>query len=135
MRVTHVFEADPAEVGGARRFAHAALNRCGLDDDDIPLLVSELATNAVLHARSEFAVTLWVRPGRVRVEVSDGNTRLPLLQRVPADAQSGRGLFLVKILSEVWGVDSTYDDGKTVWFEVPVNGPLVGSCQTVGESK
>ncbi len=85
---------------------------------DIALLVSELATNAVLHARSDFAVTVVVLPDRVRVEVFDRNSRLPSFAIVPPDAYSGRGLMLIQAMSSAWGVDAHSDDGKTIWFEV-----------------
>jgi anti-sigma regulatory factor (Ser/Thr protein kinase) len=90
-----------------------------LDSADLPLLVSELATNAVLHARSDFEVTVIRLPQRVRVEVFDQNTRLPSFAVAPRDAHSGRGLMLVQGLSGAWGVESHSDSGKTIWFEVP----------------
>ena len=86
----------------------------------LPLLVSELATNAVLHARSDFEVTIIRSQQRVRVEVFDQNTRLPSFAIAPPDAYSGRGLIILRELASAWGVESHSDVGKTIWFELDV---------------
>jgi anti-sigma regulatory factor (Ser/Thr protein kinase) len=121
MRASREFEPEPAQVHGARRFVAASLESWGLDPGDVTLLVSELATNAVLHARSPFRVTVISQEGRLRVEVSDDNSRLPSFALVPTDASSGRGLMLVQTLAGAWGVDAHVEDGKTIWFEVSVS--------------
>ena len=113
-----MFEPATSEVLAARHFVTDALKRWGCPTGDTALLVSELATNAVLHARSEFTVSVDAERGRVRVEVSDRNSRLPQMAVVPSDAYSGRGLMLVQALASAWGVESFTDDGKTIWFEV-----------------
>jgi anti-sigma regulatory factor (Ser/Thr protein kinase) len=121
MRASKEFEPDPAQVRGARRFVAESLVSWGLDAGDVTLLVSELATNAVLHARSPFRVTVIRQAGRLRVEVFDHNSRLPSFTVVPTDAGSGRGLMLVQTLAGAWGVESHVEDGKTIWFEVAVS--------------
>lgn len=93
----------------------------GLECDDLPLLVSELATNAVLHARSDFEVVVARAANRLRVEVFDLNTRLPSFAVAPPDAYSGRGLLLLRELASAWGVQSHSDVGKTIWFEVAID--------------
>lgn len=118
MRHTKIFGPDAAQVVEARRFVSTVLDRWGVRGSDAPLLVSELATNAVLHARSEFSVTVSKDHKRVRVEVFDQNSRLPSPASVRPDAYSGRGLMLVQALAGAWGVDSHADEGKTIWFEV-----------------
>jgi anti-sigma regulatory factor (Ser/Thr protein kinase) len=118
MRATRTFEPQADQIGAARRFASATLAGWGIVDVDVALLVSELATNAVLHARSEFAVTVSATAERVRVEVFDRNSRLPSLVAVPADAYSGRGLMLVEAMATAWGVDASIEDGKAIWFEL-----------------
>ena len=55
------------------------------------MAANELTTNAVLHARTDFTVRVLFGAHRVRVEVSDGNTRMPQPCLTPADATSGRG--------------------------------------------
>jgi anti-sigma regulatory factor (Ser/Thr protein kinase) len=120
MRASKVFEPVPAQVRDARGFAASVLRSWGVDTDDVVLLVSELATNAVLHARSEFGISLSHEGDRVRVEVSDGNSRLPSFVTVPHDANSGRGLLLLQTVSGSWGVES-HGNGKTIWFEMTVS--------------
>lgn len=117
-RVWRTFAPDASEVFSARHFVARVLEGWGLETEDSSLLVSELATNAVLHARSDFEVTV-IRSSRcVRVEVFDQNTRLPSFAVAPTDAYSGRGLLLLRGLSTNWGVETHSDDGKTIWFEV-----------------
>ncbi|MDQ2726894.1 MAG: ATP-binding protein [Actinomycetota bacterium] len=122
MEATRSFEPEPEQVLAARHFVAGSLERWGLINPDVALLVSELATNAVLHARSEFEVCVAAAPERIRVEVSDFNTRLPTIVSVPPDACSGRGLMLLQALAGSWGVETHPNDGKTIWFEVPTGG-------------
>jgi anti-sigma regulatory factor (Ser/Thr protein kinase) len=82
------------------------------------LLTSELVTNVVAHARSSCHLGVELFPDVVRVSVSDQDDR-PLQRRHTSDdAESGRGLALVEMLSSNWGVIAR-ERGKTVWFEVP----------------
>ena len=82
----------------------------------IEILVSELATNAVRHARTPFSVTVLWDGFRVRLEVGDAspNGLRPRLARY-LDREGGRGLLLVDAVADEWGVDF-YGDGKTVWL-------------------
>lgn len=114
------FAPEASEVSAARHFVAGVLASWGLGSDDLPLLVSELATNAVLHARSDFEVCVVREERSVRVEVFDQNTRLPSFAVAPPDAYSGRGLLLLRELATAWGVESHSDVGKTIWFEVPL---------------
>lgn len=86
--------------------------------DLVTLLVSELVTNAVLHARCDFEVHVESGHHLVRIEVSDGSTLTPTIREHDDDAMTGRGLALVEQLASSWGV-TRHDGGKTVWFEVP----------------
>lgn len=96
--------------------------------DTASLLVSELVTNAVRHARSSVRITLSVEGGRVRTGVWDHNLA-PLPAPVaggPGDSvedlpEGGRGLFLVQALSDNWGSETTAE-GKCVWFELQTRG-------------
>jgi anti-sigma regulatory factor (Ser/Thr protein kinase) len=107
----------PASAGLARRFVAATLSGWGRDDvtDDVTLLVSELVTNAMLHARSDIALVVVVERGRLRVEVQDGSPTPPTPRVATSDAMTGRGMALVETLSADWGVRRT-TGGKGVWF-------------------
>lgn len=83
--------------------------------DDAKLLVSELVTNAIRHARSPVQVTVRDHGGRLRVEVADESVR-PLVYREGLQ-EGGRGLLLLDALADRWGVDH-HSHGKTVWFEL-----------------
>ena len=85
--------------------------------DRVLLLVSELVTNAVLHARTCSVLRLWVGHGVVRVEVHDQLVLTPRLSRYTTDPSTGCGLRLVATLATCWGVQGGRT-GKCVWFEV-----------------
>lgn len=99
------------------------LGRVGAPElsDTMALLVSELVSNVVLHARTRCCLTISQTPSRIRVEVQDGSDRLPgLRERTDPLAQSGRGMVLVDGLSAAHGVDPQPAGGKRVWFELEV---------------
>jgi anti-sigma regulatory factor (Ser/Thr protein kinase) len=91
--------------------------------DDAELLVSELVTNAVLHARSASRVDVDRSDGYVRVAVRDDSSEPPLLRDNGADSTTGRGLLLVERVARTWGVDRSSSRGKTVWFELDALDP------------
>lgn len=113
-------EGDPELVGAARAFTTATLAEWELDrfQDDAALIVSELASNAVLHARTPMRLTLQ-SDGRsfLRIEMHDDNPRQPSLAPPMVDAASGRGLPLVVAIASEWGISSE-QGGKTVWAEL-----------------
>ena len=87
--------------------------------DNVALMVSELASNAVLHARTAYSVTATRHGDLVRGEVRDGSSLMPHVRQYGLDAPTGRGLRIVDALATRWGVLPGVDgEGKTVWFEV-----------------
>jgi anti-sigma regulatory factor (Ser/Thr protein kinase) len=111
------FDPDAISAREARSFVTAALPDVDGLDERVALAVSEVASNAILHARTEFAVCVLVDVDRVRVEVTDHDPRLPVRQEYAADSVTGRGLAIVEELSDRWGADPG-DGEKTVWFEI-----------------
>ncbi|MGP3988429.1 SpoIIE family protein phosphatase [Streptomyces sp. 3N207] len=113
------FPPRPESVTAARRFVRTALD--GVAPDVVAtaeLLLSELVTNAVLHARTGFEVWASAVDGRVRVQVVDRRPARSLVsQERRTDASTGLGLFLVERLASRYGVE-TDDERKTVWFEL-----------------
>jgi anti-sigma regulatory factor (Ser/Thr protein kinase) len=109
--------ARPDTARRARRFVRDRMREWGLvvQADVALLLVSELVTNAVLHARTDIAVTVDVAGGRMRVAVHDRSATDILTRRVGEDV--GRGLLLVERLADGWGIERT-GSGKGVWFEL-----------------
>jgi anti-sigma regulatory factor (Ser/Thr protein kinase) len=94
--------------------------------DTIVLLVSELVTNAVVHARSSVWVHVVVEDHRIRVDVQDDAPQPPVRRRASEDTLGGRGLFLLDRLSDRWGLD-VGSPGKTVWFEIGTGGAVTGT--------
>lgn len=116
---TWAFSPEPSSTREARQLVLAALEASSLDAaaPTAELVVSELVTNAVLHARTPIEVRLTVRPGLVRIEVHDGTARRPTRRYFSDEATSGRGLRLVEELCDAWGVEVD-GAGKTVWAEL-----------------
>ena len=81
------------------------------------LLVSELVTNAAVHARSSIHVTVHVDSRWVRVEVEDSGAGEPVLRPLTPNEFKGLGLAVVDRLSTDWGTDR-HQGGKVVWFEI-----------------
>ena len=87
--------------------------------DDLLLLVSELVTNAVVHAGSPAVVRLDADVERIKVAVADRDaTREPTIVDADPLSSSGRGVLLVDRLAARWGVEPQCE-GKVVWFELP----------------
>ena len=99
---------------------------------DLPLLVSELVTNACVHGGDPVTLRLELSRTRVRVEVEDGVPGWPGMQ-TPTDRDSGgRGLLIVDSLSHVWGIDHAAAGGKIVWAEVLMDEPGNEPLERVG---
>ncbi|WP_227025263.1 ATP-binding protein [Streptomyces tsukubensis] len=92
------------------------------------LLLSELMTNAVVHAKVSQGREVWARcalraEGTLRVEVLDADETPPTPRHASADDEGGRGLALIEALAERWGSEPREPGiGKTVWFELSVPG-------------
>jgi two-component sensor histidine kinase len=105
----------PATARSARRIVGARLDGHPRRSE-LLVCVSELVTNAMVHARSAPTLRLIVHPAKVRVEVADDSRTMPVIAPDDAMATSGRGLRLVDRLSVDWGVIGE-EAGKVVWFE------------------
>ena len=119
MITRRIFGEDHQSVPEARRFARSAL--AGMPEDfvdTVALIVSELATNAVLHTSSAFEVAIDFDEERVVIDVSDR----PRIAR-PTDP-SGRGLQIVAALADDWGVRGGSSEwSKSVWFVKRLTAP------------
>lgn len=113
--------ASPASARAARQWVSGLLDGWDLSEaaDDLRLVVSELVSNAILHARTAVDVVLSIAEGVLELVVRDHNPRSPRPRVRKADdaATTGRGLLLVDELSDDWGVAERMD-GKEVWFRV-----------------
>ena len=87
--------------------------------DEAELLVSELATNAVLHGAPPITVRVECDGSDgLRVSVTDGDPEPPLPREAGPEDGSGRGIRLVDVISDRWGVHPRPGDGKEVWFQL-----------------
>ena len=118
MTTARRFRCRPEDVTAARLFVREHLS------DEPPetvqaaeLMTSELATNCVMHAHSEFELAINAHD-QIRIEVSDAGRGRPTLLQPDVRALTGRGLRIVDAMSDAWGVIAN-TPGKTVWFTLP----------------
>jgi hypothetical protein len=117
------FAPGACSVFKARHAARAQLVEWGLQHacEFAELLISELVTNAVRHARGIVRLSLSAADGLLRC---DSSPLLPRPRAAADDDEGSRGLLLVEVLSSGWGSVPT-GQGKVVWFELPVPVPAM----------
>jgi len=131
---------DASLIRAARDFTIGTLQRWGVAErrEDVAVVVSELLTNALLHAlpAAGHAHTGWpirlglLQPGRgVMCAVADPSRVAPVLQQPEHLGETGRGLHVIAALSDQWGCTIPTDMGKVMWatfstrLAPPVPGP------------
>jgi anti-sigma regulatory factor (Ser/Thr protein kinase) len=106
-------------VAGARHFVKDLLSEEPREIvEAAELMTSELATNCVRHAHSDFELAIHRSREEIRVEVSDHGRGQPVMRSPAPREQSGRGLRIVQELAEDWGITPS-PNGKVVWFSLP----------------
>jgi serine phosphatase RsbU (regulator of sigma subunit)/anti-sigma regulatory factor (Ser/Thr protein kinase) len=133
-----VAQAEPERIATARQHLRDLLHDWPSEEqlDAAVLLLSEMLTNVLVHTDADALLVAEVtgEPGerRIRVEVTDHGDDLPHKRRPGEMASSGRGLMLVEMLADAWGV-APRGEGKSIWYEVyespgPVDGAADGSA-------
>ncbi|MGA8209680.1 MAG: PAS domain S-box protein [Nocardioidaceae bacterium] len=126
----------PASVAAARTWVREMLEDADRPDlvEPVALVVSEIVTNALLHAGTEIGVSARLTRHSLRVDVRDGSPHLPFRRRYATTAGTGRGLMMLESLVDRWGV-TRVPDGKSVWFEISgdPDGPTVAMLADTGE--
>jgi anti-sigma regulatory factor (Ser/Thr protein kinase) len=113
------FDKSLHSVADARRFAREALRDLRPESlEVVELMVSELATNCIRHSKTAFDIVIGRSGLNVRIEVTDRAGGTPRVRSPRPEDPSGRGLKIVEMLSNDWGVDYHPGNGKTVWFTV-----------------
>jgi anti-sigma regulatory factor (Ser/Thr protein kinase) len=114
---------EPASAARARRFIAdlcAATQMPSTLCETAALLVSELVTNAIIHGKTSATVEVHRPADILRVSVRDASPALPPVGARPTlSAESGRGLTIVSVLADAWGIE-TVDGGKAIWFELRI---------------
>ncbi|MFD4953425.1 ATP-binding protein [Streptomyces sp. NPDC058451] len=114
-------EADAAWPQRLRRIVRAGLTHWCRPDlvETAELLLTELATNALRHARGlDIGVRVYLQGDHCVIEVNDGSPLPPVPRCAGPDDENGRGLLLVESLAEAWGVS---EDGTTTWCTLPLS--------------
>ena len=117
-------EPDPEAVAGTRCFTRERAAALGADEEaqaSAALLVSELMTNVVLHARTSALVDVTGHGDCICVSVTDGSPMQPLLSGLRPIEVNGRGMWLVNDMAATNGVecdDAIAPGGKRVWFTI-----------------
>jgi anti-sigma regulatory factor (Ser/Thr protein kinase) len=114
------FPPELDSVRAARHFVTGLFNE-GPDDalaSDAAIVATELAANAVLHARSGFTVTVSRSTAAVRIAVRDGGPLVHWKASMPFHVRPGHGLSVVSQLASGWAVERL-PAGKVVWADLP----------------
>lgn len=116
-----VLAAEPRSAALARDFVrlHLVAHHLRHLVDDVRLVVSELATNAVAHAQTPFVVTLSSVDGSLLLDIQDESTSAPVRSVPDIMDMSGRGLMIVELLSQEWGTSTDAHGFKSVWASFP----------------
>jgi len=111
------FPPDPSSPAAARRLLGTIVEDCGRPDwrDAAELALTELITNALLHAHTEMTVRISCDDKLLRVEVEDSSPVVPVPRGYGPESSTGRGLGLVAAITHEHGITRT-DTGKIVWF-------------------
>lgn len=118
-----IAQAEPERIAAARQQLRELLHDWsdGEQIDAAELLVSEMSTNVLVHTDGDALLVAEVSGDRgerqLRVEVADASDELPHKRRPGEMASSGRGLVLMEMLADAWGVDPR-GEGKSIWFEL-----------------
>jgi two-component sensor histidine kinase len=119
---------EPASASRARDVTRSHIREACPPEvvDAAALVVTELVSNAAIHALTDMLLVVDVVPGRVDLAVQDGSPELPELQDIAVDALRGRGLAIVDELATTWGVEEQHGK-KVVWaaLEFPVAAEVV----------
>ena len=132
----------PASMAETRRWLGAVAAAFGLgrgSTEDVLLVVSELLSNAFLHAAGPYSVSAELERDRLRVGVRDRSPALPVLKDFEELAATGRGLRIVAATTLSWGADPLAD-GKIVWADLALPDPAAsgddaGLLRPVGSSR
>lgn len=110
----------PADVPAARRFLSERCRLWGCAEllEDAHVVVTELVTNAFLHAGTRCELRAGLSDRTLRLQVTDYGGGIPDPQAADDRAEHGRGLLLVSALSIAWGVEALPGGGKLVWAEL-----------------
>ena len=123
-RATFDIPAGRGSARSARRAVAVTLRMWALERllADAELVVSELMTNAVLHAAgtSTYELSILLHDGRLRLAVTDPSAAPPRIRPSDDGLPGGRGLRIVASLARSWGHQATADGGKQVWAELDV---------------
>jgi len=120
LRRTSTFDPVALSARLARRFVRGLLEDAGREVwvEAATLAVTEVVTNAVLHAHTTFDVTAVVTQHQLLVEVLDHHPALPAQRSYAAEATTGRGMDLVSAYTSASGVRPLGASGKVVWFRI-----------------
>ncbi|MFI9250469.1 SpoIIE family protein phosphatase [Streptomyces sp. NPDC053069] len=135
-----VAQDEPDRIAEARRHLRELLHDwAGADQvDSAVLLVSEMVTNVLVHTDADALllaeVTGDAAARRLRVQVTDAGDDLPHKRRPGELASSGRGLMLIELLADAWGVDPR-GEGKSIWFELYESAEASGDVSADGSGE
>ncbi|WP_327354744.1 SpoIIE family protein phosphatase [Streptomyces sp. NBC_01304] len=118
-----IAQAEPERIAECRQQLRDLLHDWADPEqvDSAVLMLSEMVTNVLVHTDGDALLIAEARgelgERRLRVEVADASDELPHKRKPGELASSGRGLVLMELLADAWGVDPR-GEGKSIWFEL-----------------
>jgi anti-sigma regulatory factor (Ser/Thr protein kinase) len=131
MTERRTFPNASSSVTAARRFVTSTVSGAPRPvAEAVAIVVSELATNCVRHAGTDFTIDIDQTPDELRVTVADSGEGWPTVRSPRPSEPSGRGLLLVRALADDWGIDAARDHtGKSVWFTMRLSARRDGAFE------
>jgi anti-sigma regulatory factor (Ser/Thr protein kinase) len=125
--LSQTFVSSTWSLRAARRFVSTSMSMWEFDSvaADAELIASELATNAVSHARSHFSIGLSRHGGQVRIAVGDADNTPPIVRAPSRAGVGGLGLHLIESLATSWGYEVD-PHGKIVWADIACESTSAG---------
>lgn len=140
---SQTFRNDAQSVRAARRFVHDLLDEVGIDPETATLLTSELASNVVQHACTDFDLVVTIDDTTVHIEIHDGiaisEAFRDLITNPPTEVNvtsaNGRGILLLGSSQVRFGLTDKGHGGKAVWFDIPRAGTFVGPIAMIHDDE
>ena len=126
-------DSTPESVRISRELVRSTLRSVDGELVDVAtILTDEMVTNAVKHGQPPISLAIAGDDEGIVISVADGGPELPVARTVSRTAECGRGLMIIDILSDEWGVVPLYE-GKKIWIRLHAPGVLTGAAKPLSK--
>jgi len=126
-------DSTPESVRISRELVRSTLHSIDTDLVEVAaILTDEMVTNAIKHGRPPISLAIESDNEGIAISVADSGPGFPIARTVSRTAEDGRGLMIIDVLSDEWGVVPLYQ-GKQVWIRLHVRDVLTGAAMPLSE--